>query len=198
MSVFVTGTGTDVGKSVVCAWLVQHWQARYWKPIQSGVPADEETIRSLAPAAAIHPSRHRLSQPLSPHLAAARDGVALNLADFTLPPGTGPVVVEGAGGILVPLNERHCMIDLMAHLGLPVLVVGRSGLGTINHTLLSLQALRQRGLTVAGVVLNGPANDDNARAIQHFAQVPVLATLPPLTPLTATTLAATPCPIPPL
>ena len=195
MSVFVTGTDTDVGKTLVCAWLAQHWRAHYWKPIQSGPQLDRDTIASLAPAATIIPSRHCLSQPLSPHAAARHDKVTIHVSDF-MAPAVSPLVVEGAGGVLVPLNDHHTMLDLMAHLGLPVLLVARSGLGTINHTLLSLMALRQRNLTVLGVVMNGPPHPDNAAAIEHFGQTTVLAQLPHFDAVTPSVLADFPCPIP--
>ena len=198
MSLFITGTDTDVGKTLVSAWLVHHWRASYWKPIQSGPLADSGTVHNLVPSAKILPSRWTLSQPLSPHLAARHDGIQLDLADFVLPEVQGPLVVEGAGGVLVPINDRHLMIDLMAQLGLPVLVVARSTLGTINHTILTLRALRQRGLTILGVVMNGPPDPDNAQAIGQYGQVDVLAQIPHLPVVTSETLAAVPCPIPPL
>ena len=196
MKVFVTGTDTDIGKTLVSAWLVQHWRASYWKPVQSGPDQDQDIIRRLVPDATIVPSRWELSQPLSPHLAAQHDNVQIELDDFTLPATSGPLVVEGAGGILVPLNTKATMIDLMAKLGLPVLVVARSALGTINHTLLTVQALRHRDIPIWGVVMNGPPNADNAQAIEHFGQVKVLAQIPPLPSVTPATLAALPCPIP--
>ena len=176
---------------------MHHWRASYWKPIQSGPQTDADTLRTLLPKAAILPSRWALSQPLSPHLAARQDGVTISLDDFTLPAVSGPLVVEGAGGVLVPINDRHVMIDLMVQLNLPVLVVARSGLGTINHTLLTVQALRQRGLAIAGVVLNGPPNPDNAQAVEQYGHVRVVAQIPQFTgPVTFSELAALPCPIP--
>ncbi len=196
-AVFVTGTDTDVGKTMVSAWLVQHWRAAYWKPVQSGPQADCDTVAALAPDARILPSRHLLSQPLSPHMAARRDGVTINLDDFTLPAIAGPLVIEGAGGVLAPLNDTQFMIDLMEKLGAPVLIVTRSGLGTINHTLLTLQALAGRAIPILGVVMNGSIDPDNRDAIEHFGRVTVLAQIPRLASVTASSLAALPCPIPP-
>ncbi len=180
--VFVTGTDTGVGKTMIAAWLVLSWRAEYWKPVQSGTLEgwDADVIRQLAPDAVIHPSRHALPEPLSPHQAAARAGRRIGLGDFRLPATSRPLVVEGAGGVLVPLNETELMVDLMTHLGLPVLVVARSGLGTINHTLLTLEALRRRQLPIAGVILNGPPNPDNRDAIERFGAAPVVGELPPL------------------
>lgn len=180
--VFVTGTDTDVGKTMVSAWLVRSWGADYWKPVQSGCLSDSDTdsVRRLNPSARFHAPACLLKAPLSPHEAAALEGRSVRLEDFHLPSTGNLLVVEGAGGALVPLNDRDLMADLMACLGLPVLVVARSGLGTINHTLLTLEALRRRGLDVAGVVLNGPPNAANRQAIEHHGQVAVLGELPRL------------------
>ncbi|MDR3437243.1 dethiobiotin synthase [Telmatospirillum sp.] len=178
--VFVTGTDTGIGKTMVSAWLVHSWNADYWKPVQSGVAdgSDADVVRAVAPQTIIHPSAHTLTEPLSPHEAARRDGVTISLTDFHLPATDRPLVVEGAGGALVPLNDHDMMADLMAHLGLPVVVVARSGLGTINHTLLTLEALQHRGLSVVGVVMSGSPNDANRQAIEHFSGVTVIGQLP--------------------
>lgn len=185
MKVFVTGTDTDVGKTVVSAWLCLHSGADYWKPIQSGHPPDRDalTVARLS-GARLHPERHLLRAALSPHAAAGLEGLRLDLDDFRLPETGRPLVVEGAGGVLVPLNDSATMLDLMVRLGAPVIVAARSGLGTINHTCLTLAALRSRNLPVLGVVLCGPQNDANREAVEHFGNVKVLAELPPLEPLT--------------
>lgn len=197
--VFVTGTDTNVGKTVISAWLVRGWAADYWKPVQTGAAADRDAdaVRALAGMAApqrVHPSTWELEAPLSPHIAADLEGRQIALADFALPATTRPLVVEGAGGILVPLNGRDLMVDLAVALRLPVLIVARSGLGTINHTLLTVEALRRRDAAVAGVVMAGPPDADNRRSIERFAEVPVLAEIPLLAPLTPQTLAALPPP----
>ena len=185
--IFVTGTDTDVGKSWVSAWLVRSWSAAYWKPVQSGTVDgwDAHLVRKAVNDAVIFPSRHEFPDPLSPDQAARRVGAQIALEDFALPDWDGPLVVEGAGGLMVPLNERHLMIDLIARLGIPVLLVARSGLGTINHTLLSLAELRRRGLGPAGVVMVGEPNPENRAAIEHFGEVPVVGELPPLLDLAA-------------
>ena len=181
-SVFVTGTDTGVGKTLVSAWLVRSWHADYWKPVQSGTDdgRDADVVRAAAPDAVIHDSVFSLAAPLSPHEAARREGVAIRLEDFCLPATPRSLVVEGAGGVLAPLNDRHFVVDLIVRLGLPALVVARSGLGTINHTLLTVEALRRRDVTIAGIVLNGPAEPANRQAIEHFAKLPVVAELPGL------------------
>ncbi|CAK0764568.1 ATP-dependent dethiobiotin synthetase BioD [Azospirillaceae bacterium] len=176
-SVFVTGTDTGVGKTVISALLVKAWGADYWKPIQSGLVegADAETIREAAPEAVIHPSAYCFQAPLSPHEAARLEGVTIALEAFQLPKTSRPLVAEGAGGVLVPLNERVLMIDLIVRLGLPVIVVARSGLGTINHTLLTIEALARRDVKVLGIVMNGPANLTNRQAVEFYSGRPVLA-----------------------
>lgn len=190
---FVTGTDTDVGKSVVAALLTLGLQASYWKPIQSGLEPQTDTaaIQQMTGLGAEHfwPERYRLSQPLSPHAAAAIDGVEIQLRDFALPRHShSHLVVEGAGGLLVPLNDRQYLLDLIVHLQLPVVLVARSGLGTINHTLLSIAQLRQAAVPILGVVLNGVQNPSNRDAIAHYGQVPILLELTPLAALTPQTL----------
>lgn len=180
--VFVTGTDTGVGKTVVSGFLAHRWQGHYWKPVQSGTVEgrDLDEVLRLGAKVRILPSRYELREPLSPHLAARLEGKRIVLSDFELPRVNGPLVVEGAGGVLVPLNEKDLMLDLMRLLALPVVLVARSSLGTINHTLLTLQCLRAAGIPVVGVVLNGPPNQDNLDAIVHFGSTRVLAELPPL------------------
>jgi dethiobiotin synthetase/malonyl-CoA O-methyltransferase len=177
-AVFVTGTDTHVGKTITSAWLCQHWQAQYWKPIQSGLdgPTDRSVVATLAQVNT-HPEAALLRAPLSPHLAAARENKTLSLAQFTLP-AAPRLVVEGAGGCCVPINMQHTMLHLMQHLGLPALLVARSSLGTINHSLLSIQALHAAHIPVLGVIVVGPHNFDNCAAIEHFGKVPILAELP--------------------
>ncbi len=193
--VFVTGTDTGIGKTVVSACLVRRWNAEYWKPVQTGLAqeaGDSATVARLADAASdrIHPPRFGFAAPLSPEAAAAHERQQVLLTDFDLPEGRAPIVVEGAGGVLVPLGAGCSMADLMRRLGLPVLLVARSTLGTINHTLLSLEALRSRGLAVWGVVLVGPGPDENAEAIARLGAVAILATIPPLAAIDAAAVAA--------
>ena len=185
--IFVTGTDTGVGKSWVSAWLTRSWQAAYWKPVQSGTQEgwDADLVRQVAPMARIFPSRHALPAPLSPDQAAAQIGVSIRLEDFVLPAHDVVLVVEGAGGVLVPLNATTLMADLMARLALPIALVARSGLGTINHTLLTIEALRHRGLTPSGVILVGSPQTDNRAAIEHWGGVPVVGQVPPLADVAA-------------
>jgi malonyl-CoA O-methyltransferase len=199
---FVTGTDTGVGKTVVCAALMhrlrRHGAVRYWKPVQTGVEIDDDTatVRALGACAAaeIFDAGVRLPRPVSPHLAARLAGCPIDLAALVAQARAEDDgrrwIVEGAGGPLVPLDHEYFMIDLMARLGAPILVVARTNLGTINHTLLTLDALRARRLPIAGVVMAGDPSPDNRAAIEAFGAVPVLGELPRLEPLTADALRA--------
>jgi dethiobiotin synthetase len=186
---FVTGTSTDIGKTMVSAVLVAGLKAHYWKPVQTGniEPGDTDWIKSHTrfDDQYFHPETYSFREPLSPHLAAELEGAQIDMSAFELPEVSGSLVVEGAGGLLVPLNDQHLMIDLMAQLQLPVLLVADSGLGTINHTLLSLNELSKKQLEVIGVVLNGPKNPENKKAIESFSDVKVVGELQPLTDLSA-------------
>jgi dethiobiotin synthetase len=193
---FVTGTDTDVGKTVLSALLCVALDAVYWKPVQTGAVegTDTERVRQWAglPAARTRPEAYRFDPPVSPHLAARWAGVEIALERIRLPevPAGALLVAEGAGGALVPLNERALMVDLMRQLGLPVLIAARSTLGTINHTLLTVLALRQAGLEPCGVVLIGPPNDDNRAAIEHYGRIRVLGQIPVLAAFTPESLRA--------
>jgi dethiobiotin synthetase len=189
MKVFVTGTDTDAGKTIVSAWLCLHSGADYWKPIQSGHPPDRDAeIVAKLSGAHIHPERHLFRASLSPYDAARLENQRIELDDFRLPATARPLVIEGAGGVLVPVTENATMLDLMQCFGAPVIVAARSGLGTINHTCLTLMALRSRGIPVLGVVLSGPCNPGNRGGIEHFGNVKVLGEIPPLDPLSRESL----------
>ena len=183
---FITGTDTGVGKTVVSALLCAGLGAIYWKPIQTGTRegTDTHTVMRLAqlPRKRTFPETYRFAPPVSPHLAARLAGARIELRKIRLP-RMGPlegVIVEGAGGVLVPINARQTMADLIKHLKLPALLVARTSLGTINHTLLSLAALRGAGVEVGGVVLVGTENGENRKAIEHFGKVDVVGWIPPL------------------
>ncbi|MEX0993987.1 MAG: dethiobiotin synthase [Balneolaceae bacterium] len=188
-SFFVTGTDTEVGKTVVSAVLAFGLKAGYWKPVQAGLTPSTDTKRvkkwTEFPESHFYPERYRLNEPMSPHAAAELENIDIHLNAFTLPsPTQKHLIVEGAGGLMVPLNRRQYMTDLIEHLELPVLLVARSGLGTINHTLLSLEILRKKKIPLIGVVLNGERNPSNEDAIQHFGRVNRVFTLLPLTDFT--------------
>lgn len=200
--IFVTGTDTNVGKTVVSALLV-HWlrrraPVRYWKPIQTGIEQDNDTAEVCRLAAAlpeeILDEGVRLPRPLSPHLAARLSGCTISLCSlvnsFKQNDTSRRWIVEGAGGVLVPVNNDETMADLMVQLGFPALVVARTSLGTINHTLMTVEVLRHRFIDVAGVVMVGHRNDDARRAIEDYGGVEVLGELPLFDDLTCEALAA--------
>jgi len=194
--IFVSGTDTGIGKTVVSAMLTAGLEASYWKPIQSGLEeeTDTEFVRRVAeaPEERIIPERYRLNEPLSPHASAEIDGVSISLDDFELPGfSTDHLVIEGAGGLLVPINGEDMIIDLIQKLDVPVLLVVRSELGTLNHTFLSLEALRSRDIPILGVIMNGPKNESNRKAIEKYGEIKVLAELDRIKNLNNNTLIST-------
>ena len=194
-AIVITGTDSGVGKTLFAAALTGALGAYYWKPVQSGPDdeggSDSERVARLAgiPAAQVLPEVYRLSEPLSPHRAAELDGVAIDPARLVLPEVAGALVVEGAGGVLVPLTREVLYGDVFARWRAPVVIVARTGLGTINHTLLSLEALRARGVPVLGVAFSGEANDDNEATICAMGRVKRLGRLPRLVEVSPQTLA---------
>ncbi|GAB3124775.1 dethiobiotin synthase [Novispirillum itersonii] len=198
--VFMTGTDTDAGKTIASACLLvalrRRWpQAGYWKPVQSGLDdlprGDTGTVADLTGSAdADFPApAYTFRAPLSPDQAAAREGAVIDASTLTLPAYAGPLVVEGAGGIMVPVDGTLLMLDLAERLALPVVVAARTGLGTINHTLLTLAALRSRNLRIGGVLFSGPDHPDNIATIARLGGVPVLGRIPRLPDLTAAAIA---------
>ena len=188
----VTGTDTDIGKTVFAAGLAGALGAHYWKPVQAGVDpeGDKERVAALSglPPSHILPEAYRLATPASPHLAARIDGIEITAERLALPKVDGPLVVEGAGGLMVPVSESLLMIDLFALWGLPVILCARTGLGTINHSLLSIEALRTRAIPIAGIAFIGDAHAENERIIPSLGKVRSLGRLPYIDPLDAGTL----------
>jgi len=181
---FVTGTDTGVGKTLVSALLCAALDGVYWKPIQTGAQeaTDRRTVMEVAelPEERTLPECYCFDPPVSPHLAAEWAGATIDLGkirrpDVKLP---GPLIVEGAGGVMAPVNGSEFMLDMMRALGMPVIVVSRSALGTINHTVLTLDAIRAAGLSVRGVVAVGPRNQDNERAIERYGCAPIIGRVP--------------------
>ncbi len=188
----VTGTDTGIGKTVFAAGLTGALAATYWKPVQSGLE-DETDTQAVArltagSGAQVLSEAYRLITPCSPHEAARIEGVAIDLERLSLPDTVRPLVVEGAGGVLVPYTDELLAADLFAHWGLPAIVVARTALGTINHTLLTLEALRARGVTVAGVAFVGEEEPVARGAIARFGKAPIIGCLPMLNLLDAETL----------
>ena len=161
MKLFITGIGTDVGKTVASAIVVEALQADYWKPIQAGDLdfSDTHKVKSQISntKTQFHPNAYALNTPASPHYAAQLDGIVIVLKKITEPKTDNHLVIEGAGGILVPLNDSDCIIDLIQK-DYKVIVVSRHYLGSINHTLLTIEALKSRKISVAGIIFSGDEN----------------------------------------
>jgi dethiobiotin synthetase len=190
----VTGTDTDIGKTVFAAGLTRLLDGYYWKPIQAGAEGetDSQVVRRLSslPADRILPEVWRLKMPASPHLAAECEGIAIDAKALIVPSAERPLVIEGAGGLMVPLTREVLYLDVFARWGIPVVLCARTSLGTLNHTLLSVEALRRREIPLAGIALIGDAHADNERTLREMGGVPILGRLPRLNPLTPQTLAA--------
>lgn len=183
----VTGIGTDVGKTVVSAIIAQALEADYWKPIQSGEleNSDSHKIDRLTnDNVHILSERYRLTEPLSPHASAAIDGVHLQLSELTLPETNRNLLVEGAGGLMVPINNTDLLIDVFKQWNLPVIIVSRHYVGSINHTILTIEALQNRGITIKGLVFVGDENKATESFILNHTNVPFLIRIPLATEVT--------------
>lgn len=191
-TVVVCGTDTGIGKTVVAAALVTLLDADYWKPIQSGLDGESDRdavvrLSGITPTRA-HAEVYRLHTPVSPHRAAELDGIVIDPATLKPPHTPNPLAIEPAGGLLVPLTRQRLQIDVIANWTAPAILVAATRLGTINHTLLSLEAMRARAIRVAGIIFTGEENADTQTTIAQYANVPVLGRLPHLEPLDSLTL----------
>ncbi len=179
---FVTGIDTDAGKTVVAAILTKALQADYWKPIQAGELDNTDTMKVQRlvndSKTTFYPEGYRLQTPASPHYAAELDQVRIDTNELELPSTTNNLIVEGAGGLFVPLNDKELIIDLMAQWQIPVILVSKNYLGSINHTLLSIFALQQKNIPIAGIVFNGEATPATEDYIVQYTQLKKLARIP--------------------
>ena len=191
-SFIITGTDTDVGKTAVAAMLTLNLDANYWKPVQSGIKGgvDTKTVQRMTglPDERFFPEAYVLSEPLSPHRAAEIDGVEIDIDSLVLPRSDRPLIVEGAGGLMVPITRKNLQINLFKKWNRPVILCARTALGTINHTLLSLEALWARKIPVHGLISIGAENQDNIRTLADLSSERVLGRLPILSDLTPDTL----------
>jgi len=173
MNYFVTAIDTDSGKTVASAILCEALQADYWKPVQAGLPLDSDAVKGLVSntKSIFHPERYFLKTAASPHAASILEDIKIELDDFVAPSAKGDLIIEGAGGCLVPLNDHSFVIDLAHRFNCTVILVADLYLGSINHTLLTIQELKHRNLPVKGIIFNGEPNPQSERIILHHANI---------------------------
>ena len=180
--IIICGTDTNVGKTIVSSFFVQGLKGLYWKPIQSGIEEDTDTqtvckLLNLEPNRYLS-ERYKFKAPVSPHWAAEQESGFIEPSNLKLPDLDELIIIETAGGLMVPLNRDWLQIDQLKVWGAPIILVARTGLGTLNHTLLSLEALKNRNLNILGIVLNGPPHNDNPKTLEQFGDTQILASLP--------------------
>lgn len=189
---FITGIGTNIGKTIVSAILAEALQADYWKPIQAGSleNTDEMIVSSLISnmKSVIHPPSYLLQNAASPHFAAEKENIEIDLQKIKLPKTENNLIIEGAGGLMVPLNQRDLVIDLIEQLKVPVIMVVKNYLGAINHTLLSLEVLQNRNIPVVGIIFNGGDRSENTDYIEKYSKLPMLGIIPELEVLNKETI----------
>lgn len=173
MNYFITGIGTNIGKTIVSAILTEALEADYWKPIQAGELENSDTIKVKKlitnKKSKFHKENYCLLQPMSPHASAKLDNIEIDLAKILLPATNNNLIIEGAGGLMVPLNEKELIIDLIKKLNVEVILVIKNYLGSINHTLLSLESLKVRKLNVKGIIFNGDTNKESEQFILNYS-----------------------------
>jgi len=176
--VFVTGIGTDIGKTVATAILCKALSADYWKPVQAGSleQTDSDFVKSFG--VQVHQEVYRLNTPASPHHAAALEGKAIDIERIIIPETSSRLLIEGAGGVMVPLNEQELILDLIVHLNVPAVVVSQNYLGSINHTLLTCEMLNAAGVEILGIVFNGAPSPSSEEWILNFTDLNLLGNIP--------------------
>ena len=181
---FISGIDTEIGKTIISAILTEALQADYWKPIQSGDLDDSDTHKVQRLVAnnktKFHPEAYRLKTPMSPHASAAIDGIQIELDKIKIPATENQLIIEGAGGLFVPLNNQDTILDMIAHLKIPVVLVSKHYLGSINHTLLSINALKNRRIPIAGIIFNGEENLSTEAIIKKMSAVQIIGRIDPI------------------
>lgn len=178
---FVTGIDTDIGKTIVSAILVEALAADYWKPVQAGGLdfTDTDAVQQLVTTTShFFKETYRLNTPASPHYAAELDGIEIDLKAFEIPKTKQNLIIEGAGGLFVPLNKEVLIIDLIQRFNIPVILVAKFYLGSINHTLSSIDALQKRNIPIAGIIFNGPITESSKKYILEYSKITCLACIP--------------------
>ena len=193
--VIICGTDTDIGKTAISALLVQGLNATYWKPIQSGIidGGDSSQVKKILNLSEkrLVPEAYIFKAAVSPHWAAELEGVSIDLNNLSMPNIEEFLIIETAGGLLVPLTRKILQIDLIKKWQLPVILVAKTGLGTLNHTLLSVEALRNRSIPILGLILNGPNHKDNPKTLEDLTKLPLIANIPQFPKLNRENLANT-------
>ena len=178
----ICGTDTDIGKTLISSFFVRGLNASYWKPIQSGIESqtDSQIVEKLTKVdkEKIINEAYVFTKPVSPHWAAEIDQRIINLMFLKLPKVDGSLIIETAGGLMVPITRNFLQIDQIEKWGLPIILVCKSGLGTINHTLLSIEALKKRNINILGLVINGEKHLDNPKTLFEFSGIPIIAEFP--------------------
>jgi len=181
-TLFITGIGTGIGKTIVSGVLTEKLKSDYWKPIQSGDLDDSDTLKVKGlvsnTASVFHTEAYRLTQPYSPHKSAAIDGITIDLNKIIAPKTNNNLLIEGAGGLMVPLNDEYLMIDLIKKLDVEVLLVSQNYLGSINHTLLSVAILKQYDIKIVGIIFNGKTDENSESYILNYTGLKLLGRLP--------------------
>lgn len=189
---FVTGIGTEIGKTICSSIVVEKLNADYWKPIQSGDLDDSDTLKVKKlisnEVSKFHPEAYCLTHPFSPHYAAELDGVEIDMEKITIPKTENNLIIEGAGGLMVPLNQRDLMIDLIKKLEVEVILISKNYLGSINHTLLTVEALISRNIPIKGIIFNGLKNEASERIILKRTKLKFLGHIPEMESINATTI----------
>lgn len=179
---FVTGIGTEIGKTISSAVLVEKLNADYWKPIQAGDLDNSDTLKVQNlisnSVSKFHPESYRLTQPFSPHYAAELDGIDIELNKIIIPTTNNNLIIEGAGGLMVPINQNELMIDLIKKLDVEVILISKNYLGSINHTLLSVEALKNRNISIKGIIFNGVKTDASESIILKRTGLKFLGRIP--------------------
>ena len=184
--IVITGIGTDVGKTVVSAIVAEYFKASYWKPVQSGdlENSDSLKVKRLTENVTVLEEKYKLTEPLSPHESARIDNVTIDINNFSIPEVNTNLIIEGAGGLMVPFNyDGDVYLDLFEKWNLPVIVVSRNYLGSINHTLLTVNALKQRNIPILGIIFSGESNQASEKVILAATKINCLARIPEATEL---------------
>jgi dethiobiotin synthetase len=189
----ITGTGTGIGKTLTSGMLMLGLDADYWKPLQSGEETDTHYLRQVTnlPAPRFHKEAYAFKMPASPHIAAESEGITIDLNRLKPPQTQRNLLIEGAGGLMVPVTRSLLMIDLFKTFAAPIILCARTELGTINHTLLSVEALAHRRIPLHGIIFLGPENKDTIKTIIDFSKAKLLGHIPVLSEISAATLTAT-------